>query len=66
MLVNIWQSYKQERGCLMRFARLANTLLNDEESSRDNHVHACNGSFATSPTQDVVGFLIGLTTFLQI
>ena len=29
------------------FARLANTLLNDEESSRDNHVHACNGSFAT-------------------
>ena len=25
--VNIWQSYKQERGCLMNFARLANTLL---------------------------------------
>ena len=25
--VNIWQSYKQERGCLMHFARLANTLL---------------------------------------
>ena len=23
--VNIWQSYKQERGCLMHFARLANT-----------------------------------------
>ena len=25
--VNIWQSYKQQRGCLMHFARLANTLL---------------------------------------
>jgi len=23
----IWQSYKQERGCLMHFARLANKLL---------------------------------------
>ena len=25
--VNIWQSYKQEHGCLMHFARLATTLL---------------------------------------
>jgi len=25
------QSYKQERGCLMHFVRLANTLLKDEE-----------------------------------
>jgi len=40
--VNIWQSYKQERGCLMHFAHLANTLLEDEESARDNHVLACN------------------------
>ena len=40
--VNIWQSYKQERGCLMHFAHLANTLLKDEESARDNHVLACN------------------------
>jgi len=24
--MNIWQSYKQERGCLVHFARLANTL----------------------------------------
>jgi len=40
--VNIWQSYKQERGCLMHFARRANTLLKDEESARDNHVLACN------------------------
>jgi len=30
--VNIWQSYKQERGCLMHFAHLTNTLLKDEES----------------------------------
>jgi len=40
--VNIWQSYKQERGCLMHFARLANTLLKDEESARDNRVFDCN------------------------
>ena len=40
--MNIWQSYKQERGCLMHFARLANTLLTDEESARDNHVLARN------------------------
>jgi len=40
--VNIWQSYKQQRGCLMHFAHLANTLLLDEESARDNHVLACD------------------------
>jgi len=39
--LNIWQGCKQERGCLMNFARLANTLLKDEESARDNHVLAC-------------------------
>jgi len=39
--VHIWQSYKQERGCLVHFARLANILLNDEESARDNHSHNC-------------------------
>jgi len=38
--VNIWQSYQQQRGCLVHFARLANTLLKDEESARDNHVLA--------------------------
>ena len=38
--MNIWQSYKQERGCLVHFARLANTPLKDEESTRDNHVLA--------------------------
>ena len=26
----------------MHFAHLANTLLKDEESARDNHVFACN------------------------
>jgi len=36
--VNIWQSYKQERGCFMQFAHLVNTLLKDEERARDNHV----------------------------
>jgi len=40
--VNIWQSYKQERGCIMHFARLANALLKDEESARNNYVFACN------------------------
>jgi len=40
--VNIWQSYKQEHGCLVHFACLANTLLEDEESARDNHVFDCN------------------------
>jgi len=38
----IWQSYKQDRGCLMHFARLANTLLKGEESARGNHIFACN------------------------
>jgi len=38
--VNISQSYKQEGGCLGHFVRLANTLLKDEESARDNHALA--------------------------
>ena len=29
-------------GRLVHFALLANTLLKDEESARDNHVLACN------------------------
>jgi len=40
--VNMWQSYKQELGCLMHFARLTNTVLKDEESARDNDILACN------------------------
>ena len=44
-MANIWQSYnKQQRGCLMHFARLANTLLKDENSAQDNHVLV--GNFA--------------------
>jgi len=31
-LMNIWQSYKQEGGCLMHFVCLATTLLKDKES----------------------------------
>ena len=34
----------QERGCLMHFARLANTLLENEERARDNNVLACNNA----------------------
>jgi len=37
-LVNIWQSYKEERGYLMHFARLANSLLKDEHSAWDSRV----------------------------
>jgi len=33
---------KQERDCLMHFVWLANTLLKDGESARNNHVLACN------------------------
>jgi len=38
--VNIWQSYKQERNCLVQFVHVTNTLLKDEESAQDNHVFA--------------------------
>jgi len=41
--VSTWQSYKQERGCLMHFARLANTLLTDEENFA-HHVARHHGS----------------------
>jgi len=40
--MNVWQIYRQECGCLVLYARLANTLLKDEESARDNHVLALN------------------------
>ena len=43
--VNIWQSWKQEGGCLVHFVRLTTTLLKVEESARDNHVLACYLSF---------------------
>ena len=31
--MNIWQSYKQERGCFVHFVHLATTLLKEEESA---------------------------------
>jgi len=34
----MWQSYKQEGGCLVHFVRLATTLLKDEGSAR----YACH------------------------
>jgi len=40
--VNISQSYKQKRGCLMRFVHLATTLLSDGKSARSNHDVAYN------------------------
>ena len=58
--VNIWQNYKQERGCLMHFVRLASTLLKDEESARD--IDISQGSVATYA---VCGGIL-VTTLLQI
>jgi len=40
--VNIWQSYKQEGGCLVHFVRLATTLLNVEEVHDTIHLVARN------------------------
>ena len=37
-LIDEYLAKLEERGCLMHFARLANTLLKDEESARDNYV----------------------------
>jgi len=41
-LVNIWQSYKQERGCLVHFLRLLAVWWIGAQNSRDSHVLACN------------------------
>jgi len=43
--VNIWQTYKEDRDCLVHFVLLANahySLLKDGESARNNHVLVCN------------------------
>jgi len=37
-----WGKKRGPQDCLMHFVRLANTLLKDGESARDNHVLACN------------------------
>jgi len=41
-LVNIWQSYKQERDCFVHFLRLLAVCWPGAQSARDNHVLACN------------------------
>ena len=41
-LLNIWQSYPQERNCLVHFVCLANALLKGGESAWNNLVLACN------------------------
>jgi len=42
--VNMWQSYKQERDCLVHFLHLLAVCWLDAQSARDNHVLACNFS----------------------
>jgi len=37
----MWESYEQERGCLVHFVRLVTTLLKDVEYARNNHILAC-------------------------
>ena len=54
--VNIRQSYKQERGCLMHFARLANTLLDTKKAQETitflNVLLITLSNFATENTAD--------------
>jgi len=40
--MNIWQSYKQKRDCLVHFLRLLAVCWPDAQSARDNHALACN------------------------
>jgi len=40
--VNIWQSYKQKRDCLVHFLRLLAVFWPGAQSARDNHVLASN------------------------
>jgi len=58
--VNIWQSYNQERGCLVHFERLDNTLLKDEESALDNHVFVNSGLSTFDDRYAVAKFSINL------
>ena len=46
--VNIWQSYKQERDCLVPFVRLAttSTLLKVKESARYDKIHIFARNYA--------------------
>ena len=40
--MNIWQSCKQERDCLVHFLRLLAVCWPSAQSARDSHVLACN------------------------
>ena len=40
--VNICQSYKQKRGCLVHFVRLSAVCWPGAQSARDNQAVACN------------------------
>jgi len=52
--VNIWKSYKQERGCLMHFAHLhGQRTPKSQKSARDNH-----GSFFTELLKQLYSFII--------
>jgi len=45
--VNIWQSYKQERDCLVHFVRLANALLKDSLVACFADINVSQGNVAT-------------------
>jgi len=40
--MNIWQSYKQEGGCLVHFVRLTTTLLSRRKCTTQSTFFACN------------------------
>jgi len=50
--VNIWQSYKQERGCLTHFAPLANTLKKTKKV-KENEIGQNFGEFLAHPVHRV-------------
>ena len=55
--VNIWQSYKQERDCLVHFFRLLAACWSGAQSARDNDARACNvAKYSRKPHADVGKF----------
>jgi len=50
--VNIWQSYKQERGCLTHLAPLANTLKKTKKV-KENEIGQNFGEFLAHPVHRV-------------
>jgi len=47
--VNIWQSYKQKRDCLVHFLRLLAVCWPSAQSAWDNRALACNFATKYSP-----------------